>query len=601
MEPFLVFEDVSFQYPSEQRRGSPISLIPALNHISLEINQGEFIACIGANGSGKSTFARLADALLIPTLGTVKVTGLDTRQPKNHPKIHAAVGMVFQFPEDQIISTTVEEDVAFGPENLAFPPQEIRERVDQALQETGLWEIRQRSPQMLSAGQIQRVALAGVLAMTPRCIIFDEATTMLDPAGRRAMTQAIQRLHGQGTTILFITHSMEEAALAERLLVFDRGALVEDGPPEQIFADPENLGRLGLDLPPAARLARAISKLFPQVSPKHLNIANLLAELPDFPGTAVPWPAHAETIPGSGSATEIEVEGLGYHYMRGTPLEQRALEGVFLQAAKAEVHGLAGRTGSGKSTLMQHLNGLLRPQEGRVRVGGFDLSDGSLDRRDIVRNVGLVFQNPEAQFFEHYAGDEIAFGPRQLKIAEPGNPLLAERVRWAMEKVGLDFEEFKDRPLFTLSGGERRKVALASTLALQPSILLLDEPTAGLDPRSRRELLARLADMSMDGMTILLSSHQMEDIALLAQSVTVMSKGKVALSGKTGEVFSNPGPLDELGLDLPAAAKVAAALRVKGWPIPQEVITHEDLIQVLEDFSPFAPVPGNLPHPSEEP
>jgi energy-coupling factor transport system ATP-binding protein len=200
-----------------------------------------------------------------------------------------------------------------------------------------------------------------------------------------------------------------------------------------------------------------------------------------------------------------------------------------------------------------------------------------LDRREIVRQVGLVFQNPEAQFFEYYAGDEIAFGPRQLKIAEPGDPLLAERVRWAMERVGLDFEEYKDRPLFTLSGGERRKVALASTLALQPSILLLDEPTAGLDPRSRQDFLRRLAEMQSAGMTIILSSHQMEDIAVLTQEVTVLQKGSVAFSGDTAEVFADPVRVREYGLDLPVAIQAADGLRKKGWPVPPGVLVMEDL------------------------
>jgi len=578
MHPFLVFDDVSFRYPSAN--GEASAPLPAIDHISLKIEQGEFVACIGGNGSGKSTFARLANALLFPQSGAVRVNGLDTGQPENRMRIHANVGMVFQFPEDQIVSTSVEEDVAFGPENLALPPDEIHQRVEAALQEVGLWEVRQRPPHMLSAGQVQRLALAGVLAMNPRCIVFDEATTMLDPSGRKTLMAAMRRLHEQGTTIIFITHFMEEAAQADRLIVFQSGKIALDGAPEQVFSDPERLKELGLDLPPAAWIARALHVMMPSIEQDIYILPALLAGLPAYTG-------HQRVNAGKNSAKasvrfeqalEIDVEGLGYVYMRGTPVEQKALSGVSLRVTPGEAHGLAGMTGSGKSTLMQHINGLLRVQEGRIRVAGFNLGDPRLDRRNVVRQVGLVFQNPEAQFFEYYVGDEISFGPRQLKVGEPGSPLLADRVRQAMGKVGLDFQTFKDRPLSGLSGGERRKVALASTLALQPSVLLLDEPTAGLDPHSRRELLARLQEMRASGITILLSSHQMEDIALLAQSMTVMHKGQVVLDGPTKEVFSDANRLAEYGLELPAAVQVAQALRELGWPIPLDVLTVDQLI-----------------------
>jgi energy-coupling factor transport system ATP-binding protein len=187
--------------------------------------------------------------------------------------------------------------------------------------------------------------------------------------------------------------------------------------------------------------------------------------------------------------------------------------------------------------------------------------------------VGLVFQNPETQFFEYYVGDEISFGPRQLKIDEP----LAERVRWAMEQVGLDFETYKDRPLYTLSGGERRKVALASTLALKPTVLLLDEPTAGLDPFSRRELLNRLAAMRESGITLLLSSHRMEDLSILTSYLTVLQRGRKVLDGATAEVFLQQEELSKYGLVAPVSVQVAEVMRAKGWPLPMDILTSDML------------------------
>ncbi len=567
MAPLIVFDQVSFAY--ETAEGLKI---PALHDVSLSIAEGEFVAVVGANGSGKSTFARLVDGLLLPSSGAVRVDGLDTLQPENRSRIHATVGMVFQFPEDQIVSTTIEEDTAFGPENMALPPEEIRSRVESALREVGLWDLRQRSPHLLSAGQTQRLALAGVLAMHPRCIVFDEASTMLDPSGRRALMETLQRLNQEGVTILMISHFMEEAVMARRMLVFSRGQVVMDGTPAQIFADPERLAALRLDLPPAVRAAAAIRVSVPNLPQDLLTPGQLLAALPDFPRPRVipeePF-VSAEPTPGG----LIEVSHLGYTYMRDTLQAQRALEDVSLSVDAGQARGLIGMTGSGKSTLMQHLNGLLRPQEGSIRVAEFNMNDPDIDRRQVVRRVGLVFQNPEMQFFEHYVGDEIAYGPRLLKIEEP----LAERVRWAMEQVGLDFATYKDRPLYSLSGGERRKVALASTLALKPSILLLDEPTAGLDPASRRDLLEKLLSMRDLGLTVVLSSHQMGDLARLVRDLTVFYRGHSVLSGPTAEVFEQRDTLRGYGMEPPVAAQVAEALQARGWPIPEGIMTAEAL------------------------
>ena len=572
MNPLLSFSKVAYQYPAGQS-GEPG--YPALLNVSLSIDEGEFVAVVGANGSGKSTFVRLAGALLRPDEGVVKINGLNSSEPANLARIHGSMGMVFQFPEDQIVATTVEEDVAFGPENLALPPAEIRGRVEDALNDVGLWEHRQRPPHFLSAGQTQRLALAGVLAMRPRCILFDEATTMLDPLGRRRLMDDLHRLNAEGITVLFITHFMEEVVHARRVIVFRKGQIAFDGTPARLFADRDLLNQLGLDLPPAARAADALRAVLPDLPTNLLTLADLAAAMPEFSGP----PAANEEFgrpdePNIAGRPYIEVHDLEHVYLLGSPLAHRALAGVNLSVATGSGHGLLGKTGSGKSTLMQHLNGLLRPQLGSVRVGAFDLSDARLDRREVVRKVGLVFQNPEAQFFEYYVGDEIAFGPRQLKVEEP----LAERVRWAMELVGLDFAGYKDRPLSALSGGERRKVALASTLALRPEALLLDEPTAGLDPRSRRELLEKLAGMRSTGMTLVLSSHQMEDMALLAENLTLFDHGRSVLSGPTAEVFTHTERLAELGLEPPVSVQVALALRQKGWPVMVGVLSIEELV-----------------------
>lgn len=585
MAPLLAFDRVSYRYPtggSSSTENEAITL-PALLNVSLAVEEGEFVSVVGANGSGKSTFMRLASALLLPQEGVVRVMGVDTRDPGSLAQVHANVGVVFQYPEDQIVGTTLEEDTAFGPENLGLPAGEIRERVESTLKTVGLWEHRQRSPHMLSAGQTQRLALAGVLAMRPRCILFDEASTMLDPAGRRTLVETMQRLNQEGITIIYVTHFMEEAALAKRMVVFHQGQVVLDGSPAQIFSNPAQLAELSLDLPPAARAADSLRSVLPQLPNDILTLADLENALPSGsqPGGDT-RPVALEAGYHEGKPL-IEVSDLHYVYLKGTPLAHKALNGVSLQVYTGEAHGLLGRTGSGKSTIMQHLNGLLRPQAGTVRVADFSLNDENLDRRQVVQQVGLVFQNPETQFFEHYVGDEIAFGPRQLRLTESTTETLADRVRWAMAQVGLGFEDYKDRPLLALSGGERRKVALASTLALKPSILLLDEPTAGLDPRSRQELLENLVAMQEAGMMVVLSSHQMEDMAVLTQALTVFDGGQEVLTGRTAAVFAQGDELRAHGLEPPIATQIAEILQRKGWAITRQVITLEALVSSLAE------------------
>lgn len=569
--PLIEIEQLTYRHPG---RGGE-KLPPVLKNVSLQIERGEFVALIGANGSGKTTLARHMNALLMPGSGRVLVNGLDTRSPVNHLAIRATVGMVFQNPADQIVATVVEEDVAFGPENLGVPPGEIRQRVRSALQAVDMWAERDRPPHLLSAGQMQRVALAGVLAMRPACIIFDETTAMLDPAGRRKVLEIMRQLNRDGLTIIYITHFMEDVLSARRVVVLRQGEVALDDTPQAVFVDPLRVTGLGLEMPPAALLAEQLRPYFPGLPAQTLALEELLAALPAYDGSL-------RETPSEPAAAErpalIEVEGLHHTYLLDNPLSHHALRGASLRVGQGETHGVIGATGSGKSTLIQHLNGLMRPQQGSVRVGPFDMSDHRLALKTVCQTVGLVFQNPEMQLFEQYVGDEIAYGPRQMGLARPE---LRERVRWAMELVGLDFERDKDRMTAALSGGERRKVALASTLALQPEILVLDEPTAGLDPQARRWLLGRLAALQAEGMTIVLSSHQMEDMAVLADGITVMQAGRDMLHGTTAEVFAEGVLIRSLGLDTPLVVQAGERLAALGWPLPGAMVRLEALLAVL--------------------
>jgi len=270
----IVCDRVEFSY-APHRDGAP----PVLRGISLSIRPGEHVAIIGPNGSGKSTLARHLNALLQPTSGTVRVGGMDTRDPTHTRAIRQTVGMVFQHPESQMVATIVEEDVAFGPENLGVPHAELRRRVRDALEVVGMWDARERPPHLLSAGERQRVAIAGVLAMEPACVILDEATSMLDPRGRNEVMRIVAELRRRGTAVVSITHLMSEAAAAARVVVLSDGAVLMDGAPGAVFARADALREIGLDLPPVTELARRLGRAVGGIPTDILTVDGLVAAL----------------------------------------------------------------------------------------------------------------------------------------------------------------------------------------------------------------------------------------------------------------------------------------------------------------------------------
>ncbi len=556
---------VSFAHPVPG--GTPQ---PALRDISFSINQGEHISIVGANGSGKTTLARHLNALLVPDSGNIRIMDLDTKDRSNHLKIHQHVGIVFQSPQEQMIATSIEEDVAFGPENLGLSSEEIQKRVRESLLQVGMWEDRKRSPQHLSAGQMQRVALAGVLAMQPACVIFDESTAMLDPFGREDVLEMIAQLKQSGITI---THFMEEASLADRILGLHEGSLRFDGTPEELFTNDKLVKSMNLDKPRVLWFAQQLKPWIPTIQ-SPLNIEQFRKQILPRDNQQYFVPLDEKFFYHNYGSELVQAENLSFTYLQNTPLTYQALEDVSFKIRNGSVHGLIGATGSGKSTLLQHLNGLYLPQSGHLKVGPFDVNHDA-DLLELRRFTGIVFQNPNYQLFEQYVGDEIAYG---LKVLGITGSELRERVKLAMSQVGLDFETFKDRMTFALSGGEKRKVALASTLVLNPSLLLLDEPTAGLDPIARREILSQMVSLHDEGRTLVVSSHQLEDLALLADHVTLLSGGKVVTTEDTEKILSNHPLLHQYKMIAPVATQMASVLRDKGWMVPENIIIGQQLI-----------------------
>lgn len=594
--------------------------VSALDGVDLNIEDGEFFCILGGNGSGKSTFAKHLNALLQPDAGTVCVNGMDASDPELVYDIRSTAGMVFQNPDDQLVATLVEDDVAFGPENLGVPSAQIARRVREALKGVGLVGFEHHETHALSGGQKQRVALAGVLAMEPRVLILDEASSMLDPRGRKGLMKACRALHDRGMTIVMITHFMEEAAEADRIAVFQAGRVAMLGTPEEILTRADELAELNLDMPASCRLGMALRA---KGAPVHAQVreVDMVAEVAqtyaersgaDIAGqSSVSQLEIADgTVPvdneDNASEPVIELARVSYSYSL-SPRERRrwhkrsatagksnkqalwgndpsspwALRDVSLTVRRGEFLGLAGHTGSGKSTLVQHLNGLIRPQEGSVCALGLDLSNKK-DAAAVKAKVGVVFQYPERQLFAETVAQDVAFGPHNLGLSQAE---VARRVETSLSRVGLDLSTVGDKSPFELSGGQQRRVAFAGVLAMEPEVLVIDEPMAGLDPAARRDFLGLIDRLHRDGLTVVMVSHSMDDLANCCDRIVVMNEGAVFAEGTPAQVFAHADELKSIGLGVPAAQRMALALTEAGVPLRRGgLYTVESLADELADL-----------------
>ena len=594
--------------------------VPALDGVDLNIEDGEFFCILGGNGSGKSTFAKHLNALLQPDAGTVCVNGMDASDPELVYDIRSTAGMVFQNPDDQLVATLVEDDVAFGPENLGVESAQIAQRVREALKAVGLVGFERHETHALSGGQKQRVALAGVLAMEPRVLILDEASSMLDPRGRKGLMKACRALHDRGMTIVMITHFMEEASEADRVAVFRAGRVAMLGTPEEILTRADELAQLNLDMPASCCLGM---ELRAKGVPVHAQVreVDMVAEIAQTyaersgAGTVGQSSApQSEIVGGTVSASNeddvpepvIELSHVSYSYSLSARERRRwrkrsavadksnkqalwgndpsspwALRDVSLTVRRGEFLGLAGHTGSGKSTLVQHLNGLIRPQEGSVRALGLDLSNKK-DAAAVKAKVGVVFQYPERQLFAETVAQDVAFGPHNLGLPQDE---VDRRVESSLSRVGLDLSTVGDKSPFELSGGQQRRVAFAGVLAMEPEVLVLDEPMAGLDPAARRDFLELIDRLHRDGLTVVMVSHSMDDLANCCDRIVVMNEGAVFAEGTPEQVFAHADELKSIGLGVPAAQRMALALTEAGVPLRRGgLYTVESLADELADL-----------------
>lgn len=587
-------EQVRFQYKKRDVDGNVIATEEILKGVDLTIKKGEFIALLGRNGSGKTTFSKQLNAILRPSEGTVTVDEMGTRDAEKLYEIRQRVGMVFQNPDNQMVAANVEEEVAFGPENLGMESDTIVARVKQALEQVRMWKRRKTAPNHLSGGQKQRIAIAGILAMHPDYIVLDEPTAMLDPKGRKEVMEALQRLNQeQEMTVILITHDMEEAALASRVILLADGQVRFDGTPEKFFGADVLLAEMGMEAPLSYRVRKIIdSDVFVEkVGDAREDEATTgkRENLSEYDKSGREWEASSELVDKKKNEMAeaetdeknqalLSLQHVSYIYSPGTAYEKVALDDVSLSLGKGEIVGLAGHTGSGKSTMIQLLNGLLKPTGGTVTFEGKNIHAKGYSGNYLRSRVGMVFQYPEHQMICDTVWEDVAFGPGKQGLTEEA---CKTRVEEALRFVDLPEKYYQASPL-QLSGGQKRRVAIAGALAMHPEYIILDEPAAGLDAEGKREIFDRIRRMSREqGIGVLLVSHSMEDLAEYADRIIVLDDGKKILDDRPAQIFAKRETLADCGLDVPETVKLADKLRANGYQIPQNVIREKELLDYL--------------------
>lgn len=598
MSTMVKTENVYYEYKSHNENELGVK---AVDCVSMSIEKGQFVVILGRNGSGKSTISRLFNGLLLPQEGTVIVDKINTHNEELIWEVRKTLGLVLQNPDNQIVSTTVEEDVAFGPENLGVKPEEIRKKVDESLSVVDMLEYSKHSPHQLSGGQKQRIAIAGILAMEPECIVLDEATSMLDPSGRFEVVEVLKRLNkDRGITIILITHHMNEAVEADKVFVMEGGKIILDGTPRQIFDNVELIRQAGLDVPQVTALAYELKRDGFKISNLPLTTTEMIQTIkslidnkgynksPEGANRGANNVSKTLYSPMNNDISKdfaknneaiISINGLTHTYMQGSTVEHKAIKDINFTINKGEILGIIGQTGSGKSTLVQHFNGILKPTSGTLEVAGLKTEGKQL--KELRQKVGLIFQYPEHQLFEETVYRDIIFGLNKKNLQEDE---IKERVFHVIDLLGISPELLEKSP-FELSGGQKRRVAIAGVLIMKPEVLVLDEPTAGLDPQGSIDVFEILSNLNKtEGTTIIVISHNMEEIAAYCHRVAVMNKGKLVACDTTQNIFSRYDDLKKYNLDIPKITKLFNSLRDLGYSLPKGILTVNDAVGHIKDL-----------------
>jgi len=535
---------------------------PALNNINLTIEDGQFVLLTGASGGGKSTLCRCFNGL-VPHFyggkisGKAEVQGMDILEtpPK---ELATKVGMVFQDPENQLVTTDVEREIAFGLENLGYPKNLIARRIEEALDTAGIAHLRFARNNELSGGEKQKVAIASVLALHPEILVLDEPTSELDPQSAEEVLRLLERLNDElGLTVILIEQRLDRVVhLVDRLLVMGGGKIIADGTPGEVMNG--DIGGLGIGLPPVIRLMRELKSHNAALNGLPLTVKDARLRLQKVLRGVKPV---AFTDAGASLEPVLNIDKLWFAYG-----ERAVLRNINLDIERGGFIAVMGRNASGKTTLVKQLNGLLKPTKGKIRLDGVDTRKSTA--ADLSRRVGYVFQNPNDHLFADTVEDEIAFSLRNRRADEA-------QIARAVEGMLEEFELGRYRKSYprNLSGGEKQRVALASVLVGEPEVIVLDEPTRGMDYVLKKKLISFLDDYRRQGNTVIMVSHDVETIAECARRVVLLSEGRVVVEGNKRDVLA------KALLFSPQINRLAQAL--SGYGVADTTLTVGEMLEQI--------------------
>jgi len=548
-----------------------------LKNISIKIGKGEFLGIVGPSGAGKTTLC-LCMSGLIPLRskglinGKVLIKGMDTKNISLQ-KIISKVGIVFQDPDTQLVTMSVEDEIAFPLENMGFQKKEIKERVEEALKIVGLEEYREKYPYELSGGQKQRLAIASILALKPEILILDEPTSDLDPIGKKEVFSILSKLRKEyKATLIVVEHNTEELAkYADRIAFLYNGEIIKLDAPSKFFKEIEFLKEKGV-YPPQVSEFFYYSKIgnngniFPVTLEEALNIMKNKTNIKRLKNEIDYSKLYAHKNEKLGEEI-INVEDLVYEYPDGTI----ALKGLSFKVHRGEYLAIVGQNGSGKTTLAKNLVALLKPTNGEVKI--FGESTKNINVSDLATKIGYVYQNPDHQLFSPTVYEECAYGLRNLGFNEKE---IKERIEETLEIMGLNGLENIEP--FMLSKGQRQRLALAATLVLKPEVIIVDEPTTGQDMKQSEAIMELLNKLNKDGKTIIVITHNMRIVAEHIKRTIVLMNGKIILDGNTREVFSNIELLEEASIYPPQITLFAKELINKDLTI----LNTYELLEILK-------------------
>ena len=586
MHPIIQIKDVTFTYSGSQRH--------ALENVSLEIGEGEFVGVIGPSGAGKSTLAAVMSGA-VPhhftgeLYGACLVDGRDTCEV-TLTDVSRLVGSVLQDIDAQFVASNVRDELLFGLENFGVPHDEIPARMQQALETVGIEDLRDREIATLSGGQKQKVAIAAILALRPRVLVLDEPTAALDPASSTLVFETLREVNrSAGITVVVIEQKV--ALLSEycsRVVVFDQGKLVLDGTPHEVFAHGEQLRSIGVDSPRTARVSNSLAAAgLCEAGAPALSVEEAAALVAKVVGAkadgavasgkrltfdAAHSSASAPSARAEGGGAVVRFSSVGFSYPDGGA----SVRGLDLQVLPGEVVGIVGQNGAGKTTLTKLLNGLLKPAEGNVVVAGLNTREVPTSR--IARHVSTLFQNPDRQICKDTVLDEVAFG---LLLQGISQDEASARAKATCERFGLPLDEAP----FSLSRGQRQMVALASVVVGEPQVIVLDEPTSGLDYRECMTVMETVRDMATRGSAVVMVCHDMEVVSDFASRLVVMANGEILGRGTCAEVFANSDLMRRAFVEPPQAIALASKLAAEVSPSFAGLSEVADIVAVAKELA----------------